>query len=562
MPQDDDKLFSDSRMLDREAPVRGGEALLEALLATYSNVIVAAMADDGWLVPLPVSVALSGHQCALPVPNRRTSILDVVVPADRVAVVNAWEQMQSTGIAVVPVHALGDADTRLTLSMIDGRDRHGVWLAVLIRDGAADEQASDLLARPLVMPVRPRRATMHKNLMAVITHVDADITGMLGWVPEQMLGHRSIEFVHPEDQERALSTWMALASTLTSQRVRLRHRCADGAWLWVEIDNIHNGAVTSEEVDVFAQISDISGEMAAYEALRRREQLFSQLAESLPTGVVQLRADGSVAYANARLSTILDTGRPTTISEILNSVAAEDRPVVHAAVRQALELVLDSELEVGVRLPRARAGRRCSLTVTAVVDQDGRPGALMCVNDVTRSASLREELRLQATHDALTGCLNRSAVIESLRQLLCTRDRQCTVVIFVDIDGFKPINDRLGHSAGDQVLIHVAQRLLELSRETDLVGRIGGDEFLLVFHGPELPAGAAVVADRIRCALDQPFALPSAAISLRASLGVAWPGPETSAEALISNADAAMYHSKRKRTGEPVYFADISDPAP
>ncbi len=544
--------------LEDQTRVFDSEAALTTLLAAHSDAIVVAMADDGWRVPLPNSFPLGGHR-ALPVPHTRTSILEVVVGEDRIAVVSAWEQMQRFGIGVAAVHALSDPDTRLTLSMLDGRDRYGVCLAVLAYDRAEPQKRSNVLRRSLVMPARPRQATMHKDLMAVITDVDANVTKMLGWAPEQLRGHRSSEFVHPEDQERAVSTWMQMASTLTSHRIRLRHSCADGAWLWVEIENVHNGAERSEEVDVVAHISDISDEMAAHEALRRREQLFSRLAESLPTGVLQLRADGSVAYANTRLSAILEAARPATISDLLSSVERAERPAVRAAVQQALELELDSELEVTVRRQRTRTRRRCSLTVVAVADQDGQPGALMCVHDVTESALLREKLRLQATHDSLTGCLNRSAVIEALEQLLSDRGTHGIIVIFVDIDDFKPVNDRLGHAAGDQLLIHFARRLQKLSRGHDLVARLGGDEFLLVCHGPELPAGAAAIAERVRRALDQPFSLPSGAVSIRASLGVAWPAPGTSAGTLIRNADTAMYHAKRSSTREPVCFADIAD---
>ena len=121
----------------------------------------------------------------------------------------------------------------------------------------------------------------------------------------QRVGSRSTDFIHREDRERGVASWMELLASQTSQRVRLRHRCADGTWLWVEVEHIHNGAEDPDEVDVVAHINDISDEMAAHEAIRQREQLFSRLAESLPVGILQLRRDRSIAYANARLAEIL-----------------------------------------------------------------------------------------------------------------------------------------------------------------------------------------------------------------------------------------------------------------
>jgi len=177
---------------------------------------------------------------------------------------------------------------------------------------------------------------------------------------------------------------------------------------------------------------------------------------------------------------------------------------------------------------------------------------------VTESAKLREELKIQASHDALTGCLNRSAVIQALERLLAEPDHGGTALVFIDIDHFKPVNDRLGHAAGDELLTHVATRLTRLCREHDLVARLGGDEFLLVCRGTELPSHAAAVAGRVREALRQPIALPGASVQISASIGVAWPDEGMTAEQLIRQADAAMYESKRHRGGEPVLFADIA----
>ena len=530
---------------------------LETLLAGQGKTIVAALGEDGWRVALPESVRL-GHHHPLPVPNERTSFLEVIVAADRVAAVAAWEQMQRDGVAVTSVHAVSDPVTPLTLTLLDTRREYGVTLAVL--SSPEPEECPGVLARPILVPARPRQARMHKSLTAVITEIDANVTAMLGWAPEQMVGQRSSAFIHPEDQERAVTTWMLLTSTLTSQRVRLRHKCADDSWLWVEVENIHNGAERSDDVDVVAHVSDISDEMAAHEALRRREQQFSRLAECLPTGVLQLRPDGSVAYANARLTAILHGRTPTSISETLNAVARRDRRAVQAAVRRAMQQGVDRELEVGIPDPSGRSRRCCALTVVAVPDQEGQRGALLCVNDVTKSARLREELRLQAMHDPLTGCLNRAAVVQALERLLSEQQELGFVVVFVDIDDFKAINDRLGHAAGDAVLVQFARRLQKLTRRHDLVARLGGDEFLLVCRSKALPS-TPLIAERIHRALEDPFALPSGRVKLHASIGVGRPGPKTTVDALIDGADTAMYRAKQSRERQPACFTDSTHTA-
>jgi diguanylate cyclase (GGDEF)-like protein/PAS domain S-box-containing protein len=531
-------------VVEREIEPRA--AAIAALLAAHPDAIVAALADDGFRIELPGAFPLGEHP-ALEVPSARATILDIVVPGDRLGVVTAWEQARCDGIAVTAVHALSDPGTRLTLTMIDARGRYGIWLAVLSRDGEDLGSAPGALAGPLVVPTRPRQATLHKNMTALITAADENVSRMFGFTREQLIGSRSSEFLHPDDQERAVSTWMQLLATRGSQRVRLRHRRAAGGWLWVEIENIHNGAEEPDDVDVIAHISDISDEMAAHEALRRREQLFSRLAEALPTGVLQLSRDGSVIYANARLSEILQTVTPISAADLLATVTPRDRPVVTTAVQAALSNAVDSELEVEICPSQARRSRRCAITVAAVDDQEGQPAALICLTDVTESARLREELRLQATHDALTGLPNHRALIAAIdHELECThRTKRQFALLFLDLDHFKALNDTLGHGAGDNALQETGQIIKASVRTIDTVGRWGGEEFVAVL--PETDTVAALnAAERIRAAIAMHEYTSVEGTHLTCSIGVAIrPDHGSDRDTLLSSADRAMYMAKQ-----------------
>jgi diguanylate cyclase (GGDEF)-like protein/PAS domain S-box-containing protein len=526
------------------------DAALTTLLASRRQTVVAATAEDGFRVELPASLDVAGHQ-ALPVPAARATILDVVVPADRIAVVATWERARRAGMAACAVHAASDPRRRLSLSIVDVRHSHGVYVAVLSEDADAPAEGGELLAAALVVSVRPRTATMRKGMTAIITAVDDHAVGMLGWTPDQMVGLRSTEFIHPDDQERAIAGWLSLLSHRRTERVRVRHRCADGGWLWVELEHIHNGAEDPDDVDVVARISDISEEMAAHEAVARREQLFSRLAESLPTGVLQLGRDRSVVYANARLRAILGVEAPGDADTVLAAVAREDRPAAQEALAAVLERGEDRALEVEVRRPRTLERLRCALTLAAIDDQEGEPGALVCFTDVTNGTRPRDELEVRATFDALTGARNRASIVDALECSLAAGARG-TAVILVDLDRFKPVNDSLGHAAGDELLVHVATRLHELLRGDDLVGRLGGDEFLVVCRGVERPWQAAAIADRVRDALNGAVALSTGASEVCASIGVAHAQPGMSAEELIARADVARYESKRRGGGEPV----------
>jgi diguanylate cyclase (GGDEF)-like protein/PAS domain S-box-containing protein len=533
------------------------EGALRALVSKHPEALVTALADDGFRIPMPGTLELAEQQ-VIPVPADRATMVDLVVPADRMTVITTWERARGTGMAMSVVHLSSDPERPVSLTIIDAHEPHGVWLGILTApEDDATESTDSALTSALLIPRRPRTATIHKNMFAVMTAIDDRTTRMLGWPPEQIVGLRSLEFIHPDDQERALSNWMEMLSREEGTRVRYRHRCQDGTWLWVEVEHFYRGAEDPDDVVVDAQVSDISDEMAAHEALDRREQLFHRLAESLPTGLVQVDLDRRVVYANTRLTQVFGVDQAATLADQLANVIARDRAAIDAAFDTVLDDRIDQELEVRARLPETGELRQCTVTLSALMDQEGRPGAIALVNDITESARLREELKVRATFDALTGCYNRASVLAALDQALAT-DPKLLAVIFVDLDHFKPVNDRLGHAAGDELLGHTGRSIMSLLRGDDIVGRIGGDEFLLVCQRLDDPAQALAIADRVARELHRPVALSSGTFDLRASVGLAFSDDSTTADDLVERADAAMYESKRRGLGLPVAFDDLA----
>jgi diguanylate cyclase (GGDEF)-like protein len=182
-------------------------------------------------------------------------------------------------------------------------------------------------------------------------------------------------------------------------------------------------------------------------------------------------------------------------------------------------------------------------------------GALLSLTDVTESADLREALHRRATYDDLTGLHNRASIMMLLESSLESSRRigTGTAVVFVDLDRFKGINDQHGHAAGDDVLVRVARRLRGAVRRQDLVGRIGGDEFLVVCPEVGEPSVALEVAERVGNQLADDLEVGGTTLRSRASIGVAWAADlRTTPESLIRAADAAMYESKRSGVGRPV----------
>ena len=178
------------------------------------------------------------------------------------------------------------------------------------------------------------------------------------------------------------------------------------------------------------------------------------------------------------------------------------------ALDDVMDRGLDLDVEVTFTAPRARS-RRCVLSLRALTDEGGGvTGAIGCLIDITEDVTLREELEQRVRYDPLTGCLNRASVLAELEERLAAAGQdQAIVVAFVDLDDFKAINDQYGHPAGDSVLKHVATRLRQVGGDEGLVGRLGGDEFLVVLpaRGPSDAPGS--LADGIRAALHAPIRL-------------------------------------------------------
>jgi diguanylate cyclase (GGDEF)-like protein len=169
---------------------------------------------------------------------------------------------------------------------------------------------------------------------------------------------------------------------------------------------------------------------------------------------------------------------------------------------------------------------------------------------------MRDELHMRATFDVLTQCHNRASTMAALEALLASPEEGARpAVIFVDLDHFKRLNDEQGHAAGDEFLGVVARRLQGAVREDDLVGRIGGDEFLIVCPSVSTATEAVRTAIRIAESLGHEIQLKTTRTRSQASIGVAWSsGPDTDADTLVAQADAAMYESKRRGVGRPVLF--------
>jgi diguanylate cyclase (GGDEF)-like protein/PAS domain S-box-containing protein len=292
-------------------------------------------------------------------------------------------------------------------------------------------------------------------------------------------------------------------------------------------------------------------EATAERARQESEHRFRALAEDAPVGIVVSEAGTRLGFVNAAYSRIVGVERNKLLgTRWLKTIHPEDLPffletldsvldgvAVDATVRMLS--VVDSQRWVQIRLCPVTTPRRSA-------------GFIGTVEDITARHAWETQLTYQATHDALTGLVNRRSLMDSLATLLSSRRNRDgdAAVLFCDLDGFKQVNDTLGHDAGDRVLIEVAQRMTTTARDHDTVARIAGDEFVVLLSGIADYADAESAAVRQLDALRPPLALGGELIVLSTSIGIAMARDFDSAHELLQAADRAMYEAKRDGAGQ------------
>jgi diguanylate cyclase (GGDEF)-like protein/PAS domain S-box-containing protein len=406
---------------------------------------------------------------------------------------------------------------------------------------------------------------MTRDVSGVITSVDEAIVELLGWLPEQLVGSPSTSLIHPADQPGAVAAWMEMITSpgLTGMW-RGRYKTAKGSWKWVETENrVHDGDVT----EVFTSMTEVSPEEASLEEqFQAREQLLNQLSDALPVGVFQVDLDGRITLTNKSLHLIVGIPLKDSLRAQMSTVVHDDRLRLDAALEAAFACQSVDGVEIRLSVPTGESppvaiqDRVCLLSLRPLTDGSGVvSGAVGCLSDVTDRARLHEELQIKASIDELTSCFNRAATIELVDHTVNARhDGLGRAVIFVDLDGLKTVNDHFGHAAGDLLIVAAADQIRSALRIGDFVGRLGGDEFLVICPRVLSAARAMEIAKRVSSALTTSVGIGPHTVELRASVGVVWTMEALDTDTLIARADNAMYESKRLGQHGVTLFAEAA----
>ncbi|HXF23105.1 MAG TPA: EAL domain-containing protein [Gemmatimonadaceae bacterium] len=293
----------------------------------------------------------------------------------------------------------------------------------------------------------------------------------------------------------------------------------------------------------------VAGQDRTYEAVLASEARFRAVFEHSAVGIALIDTDGRIIATNAAMQQFLGYSSEELLNRHLYQLVPDDDANGLAAAMAAISSGTSPELAIEQRYTR-RDGEIvwAALTMSrAHSATSGKSlGVIAMVQDIRTRKSLEARLTHQASHDPLTDLPNRTLFrqrVEMALQRAARRDR--VVVMFLDVDNFKAVNDSAGHGAGDQLLVVAAARLLNATRGSDTVARFGGDEFAILLENVRDDEEARIVADRITRAMRQPIPIGNEMVTVGISTGIARPHSDSDgADEVLRNADVAMYSAK------------------
>ena len=404
---------------------------------------------------------------------------------------------------------------------------------------------------------------LDSNLGAIVSLIDLDtrlhyvnerFAKSFNMTPAEMIG-KTLFDLYDESHTREFMPHVRRAfagETVTYERLGIVYG-STGVW--------HTVAMMPWRDDKGKIIGAVSSSMRVHElkvtveALRVANERLSSHMDNSPLAVVELDDRMQVTRCSAQIVNVVGYDADCIIGKSLPAMLGESdavRPLVQAL--QRLQSGGESRNRVEISLSDRNGKTVYSEWFnSALTDSTGKVSSMMSlVQDITARTLAEVQLRQIATHDPLTGLCNRRALTERLEQSVSRlkRNGSALALLFIDLDGFKHVNDQHGHNAGDEVLCEVARRLLNITREIDVVARLGGDEFVVLAESDVSMASVNTMCERIMQALETPCNFSSGDTRVSASIGVALCPPVVhDAVELIRVADAAMYEAKRSGKG-------------
>lgn len=363
---------------------------------------------------------------------------------------------------------------------------------------------------------------------------------LLGHNPIEMAGRPAVDFLHPDDVEKTLDGVVKISQGLEVYRLVIRVLTGSGSYTPVEV----MGNDLSSDADVggiVLSLRDAQHDSELGQEVERSRQLSTAIVEGLPDGLIATDRYGTVTVANTVARAMFAVAPTQTASQLRLDAFA-----LCTVEGRSVDFFEPTDLPIRCLLPSEDGIRYIDCSIREVTAPEADTfGRVIVLTDVTAEHRAAEDLREQALHDQLTGLPNRRQMEGWLAEIAAAQSNGVVAACFVDLDGFKLVNDNHGHRVGDQVIRIAAQRLNEELRGVDLLVRHGGDEFVALLVDVDSLPGAEEVAERLRSVLAEPYEVGAERFDLTASVGVAVASSEDLLpDMLLQHADIALYEAK------------------
>jgi diguanylate cyclase (GGDEF)-like protein/PAS domain S-box-containing protein len=394
----------------------------------------------------------------------------------------------------------------------------------------------------------------------VITRINDTELAWLGYTREEVVGKMKItDLLTPVSKEAFPKNFALFKKRGFLKDIENEMVCKDGSILYGLLNATLARDAAGEYLSSRSTTFDITERKKAEETLRT---LLAAL-ENSPIAVTITDADANIQYVSPRFSDLTGHAPGDVIGRNLRVMQAGQ--INNYAYLEMWNALSNGQPWHGELSNKSRQGHAYweDIHITPVKSLAGAVTNYVAVSaDISERKQAEEKMRHLATYDPLTDLPNRALVDDRLRQALTAakRDKTNMALMFLDLDKFKPINDTLGHDVGDLLLKEVAVRMQECVRESDTIGRIGGDEFVVLLPAVDSDQHAVRVAEKIRQALNRPFYLAEQDLHIAASIGVAlYPEHGDTPKTLFKHADTAMYYAKAAgRDNVQLYKADMT----